>query len=301
MAAPTITWPVKTRELQNILFDSTRWNGFNFRDDDIVIATWAKSGTTWTQQIVAQLIFRGAEGLPMDQLTPWLDFRLIPAEQVIGGLEAQQNRRFIKTHLPIDALVFSPRAKYLYIGRDGRDVVWSWYNHYVSFSEQAREMMNAVPNRAGPPLAPASGDVVQFFRKWLDGDGFPLSDFWSNYQGWWDARNLPNVLLVHFNRLKADLPGEMRRIAEFLDIEIEEELWPTLVEHCSFDYMRRTASVNSPILNIAFKHGGDDFFFKGTNGRWRDLLTPADLEKYERLVRERLTPDCARWMMTGEM
>ncbi len=30
-----------------------------------------------------------------------------------------------KTHLPVDALVFSPEAKYLYIGRDGRDVIWS--------------------------------------------------------------------------------------------------------------------------------------------------------------------------------
>ena len=51
--------PVKTRELHNHHFDSTIWNDFAFRDDDIVIATYAKSGTTWTQQIVGQLIFGG--------------------------------------------------------------------------------------------------------------------------------------------------------------------------------------------------------------------------------------------------
>ena len=45
-------WPVKTRELHNHHFDSTAWNDFAFRDDDIVIATYAKAGTTWTQQIV---------------------------------------------------------------------------------------------------------------------------------------------------------------------------------------------------------------------------------------------------------
>ena len=51
--------PVKTRELHSNHFDSTIWNDFQFRDDDIVIATYAKSGTTWVQQIVSQLLFYG--------------------------------------------------------------------------------------------------------------------------------------------------------------------------------------------------------------------------------------------------
>ena len=47
-------------------------------------------------------------------------------------VEAQTHRRFLKTHLPVDALVFSEKAKYIYIGRDGRDVVWSLYNHHAN-------------------------------------------------------------------------------------------------------------------------------------------------------------------------
>jgi hypothetical protein len=109
VAAPTIAWPHKTRELQNAIFDSTRWNGFKFRDDDIVIATWAKSGTTWMQQIVGQMVFRGAEGLPIEQLSPWLDFRPAPIEHLLNGLEEQTNRRFIKTHLPLDGWFFRQR------------------------------------------------------------------------------------------------------------------------------------------------------------------------------------------------
>lgn len=54
-----INWPTKTRELHNHHFDSTVWNDINFRDDDIVIGTYAKTGTTWMQQIVAQLLFDG--------------------------------------------------------------------------------------------------------------------------------------------------------------------------------------------------------------------------------------------------
>jgi aryl sulfotransferase len=301
MSATGITWPAKTHELHNALLDSTRWNGFKFRDDDIVIATWGKSGTTWMQQIVSQLIFRGSEGLAVEGMSPWLDLGVFPLQEILDRLEAQTHRRFIKTHLPLDALVFSPKAKYIYVGRDGRDVVWSWYNHSASFKDEIREMINNAPGRVGPPTEPPNPEIVQYFREWLDGDGFPLSDLWGNYQSWWDARHLPNVLLVHFNNLKADLPSEMRRIADFLNIEIGEALWQTLVEHCTFDYMKRNVSTLAPMLDMVFKGGGGDFIYKGTNGRWRDLLTKEDIEKYERLVDQKLTPDCARWMATGEM
>ena len=71
-------WPVKTTELHTHQLKSTRWNSFNFRDDDIIIATYAKSGTTWTQQIVAQLLHGGAEGVNVSRLSPWVEQRILP-------------------------------------------------------------------------------------------------------------------------------------------------------------------------------------------------------------------------------
>ncbi len=56
-------------------------------------------------------------------MSPWLDLRVPPKDVRLQAVEAQTHRRFLKTHLPVDALVFSPRAQYIYIGRDGRDVV----------------------------------------------------------------------------------------------------------------------------------------------------------------------------------
>jgi aryl sulfotransferase len=138
-------WPVKTRELHNHHFDSTAWNGFAFRDDDIVIATYAKAGTTWTQQIVGQLVFGGAADVPVHDISPWLDLRVPPTAQKHALLAAQTHRRFIKTHLPVDALVFSPRAKYLYIGRDGRDVAVSLYNHHARATPDWFRMLNDTP------------------------------------------------------------------------------------------------------------------------------------------------------------
>src|SRR6478609_1274727 len=121
--------PQKTREFHNHHFDSTVWNDFAFRDDDIVIATYAKSGTTWMQQIVSQLIFNGAPDVEVHALSPWLDMRILDKDKLLANLEGQRNRRFIKTHLPIDALVYSPRAKYIFVGRDGRDALWSFFDH----------------------------------------------------------------------------------------------------------------------------------------------------------------------------
>ena len=82
-------WPQKTREIHNHHFDSTIWNDFIFRDDDIVIATYAKSGTTWLQQIVSQLIFKGQEGLPVADMSPWLDLAgTSERDQIARGGEA---------------------------------------------------------------------------------------------------------------------------------------------------------------------------------------------------------------------
>src|SRR5215468_277075 len=94
-----IHWPVKSREIHTVLFDSRIWNDFEFRDDDIVVATYAKSGTTWLQQILGQLIFEGREGLPVERMSPWLDFTLPSAAEKLDLLRAQTHRRFIKTHL----------------------------------------------------------------------------------------------------------------------------------------------------------------------------------------------------------
>ncbi|HEV8392625.1 MAG TPA: sulfotransferase domain-containing protein [Vicinamibacterales bacterium] len=297
----TLAYPVKTREIKNAIVDSTRWNYVTFRDGDIVVATYAKTGTTWTQQIVCQLVHQGKDR-GLFEASPWVDMRPVPLEIILEGLAAQKHRRFMKTHLPLDALVFSPKAKYLYVARDGRDVAWSMFNHHAGFTEQMYPMMNNIFGREGEPLAPPTGDVRQYFLEWLDGGGLPMGvSYWEHLQGWFDSRHLPNVLLLHFNDLKADLPGEMRRIAAFLDIAIDEAKMPQMLEHCSLEYMRAHASEHSPIIDMIFQRGGATFFNQGTNGRWKDVLTAADLEKYDRLVRENLTPDCARWMATGEL
>lgn len=82
------------------------------------------------QRIIVQMLFSGDPALEVAEMSPWLDLRVPPKDVKLPIVEAQTHRRFIKSHLPVDALVFSSRAKYVYIGRDGRDVVWSFYYHH---------------------------------------------------------------------------------------------------------------------------------------------------------------------------
>ena len=292
-------WPRKTRELQNHHMDSTVWNDFPFRDDDVVVGTYAKSGTTWTQQIVAQLIFQGNAEVAVSEISPWWDMRIIPPE-VREQVLAQTHRRVLKTHLPVDALVLSPKARYLYIGRDGRDVMMSMYNHHANFAPVAFELLNDTPGRVGPPLPPADPDPRRYFRTWLDNDGAPFWPFWENIASWWAVRDLPNVKLVHFADLKRDLEGEMRAIADFLEVDVPEDRWPEVVEHCTFDWMKANAPKVAPLGGAVWEGGASTFINKGVNGRWRDVLTAQDSLDYERLALEKLGPDCAQWLATGE-
>lgn len=295
-----IAWPRKTRELHNHHFDSTVWNDFVFRDDDIIVATYAKSGTTWMQQIVGQLIFDGDPRVEVGQMSPWVDLRVPPREEKLPLIEAQTHRRFLKTHLPVDALLFSPRAKYIYIGRDGRDVVWSMFNHHSNANEDWYAVLNDTPGRVGPPIERPPADVRRYWREWLARDGHPFWPFWENVRGWWQIRDLPNVKLVHFASLKRNLPAQIRRIAEFLEIPIREAHWDAILEHCSFEWMKQNAGRAAPMGGAFWDGGAQTFIHKGINGRWMDTLTRHESEEYDQRAERELGPACARWLETGE-
>jgi aryl sulfotransferase len=292
-------WPEKTREVRNHHMDSSLWNNVAFRDDDIVIASYAKSGTTWVQQIVGQLIFAGDEAFSLQDASPLVEMRAWPEAAMLAEIEAQQHRRFLKTHLPVDTLVFSPQARYLYVARDGRDVVWRMYNHHVNATEDWYRILNETPGLVGPPLGPPPESVVEYFRDWLDRDGYPFWPFWHHVKSWWDARHLPNVLLCHFAELKADLPGSIRRIADFLAIEVDPARWDDIVHHCSFEFMKQNADRSAPAQGAYWKGGAQTFINRGTNERLKSALTPHDVERYEAAARAELGQDCARWLATG--
>ncbi len=291
-----LTVPQKTRELHNHHFDSTVWNDFRFRDDDVIVATYAKSGTTWTQQIVGQIILGPDPELPTAEISPWVDLRVPPKSVKLPAIEAQTHRRFLKTHLPVDALRFSDKAKYIYIARDGRDVVWSMYNHHANANALWYEMLNDTPGLVGPPIQPPPADIRQYFRDWLERDGHPFWPFWDNIRGWWAIRDLANVKAIHFADLKRDMPGAMREIADFLGVRVKPENWPEIERYCSFDWMKANATKATPLGGAFWDAGAETFINKGTNGRWQSVLSPQESAAYEARAIAELGEECAAWL-----
>jgi len=306
-----------TRAVRTPVMDSSRWDTFAPRPDDVVIATYPKCGTTWTQRIIDLLVFQDPAPRPITDTSVWLDARFFaPLEEDLATLEAQSHRRFIKTHLPFDALPIYDAVKYIHVARDGRDAFMSWHNHVRGFTPKAKMAIGAVimgdpllaPMLAGGPPPEPPEDPQVFFQSWIEaaereprtGPGAELSyfDFENTY---WRERGRENLLFVHYNDLKADLVGEMRRISDFLEIDTPTDRLATLAEAARFDVMKANGAALLPKLATYFDHGSERFLNKGSNGRWRDVLTEDDLARYDAVFRRKTSPSCADWLEHGRL
>lgn len=297
-----------TRRVLSQVFDSARWDVWRPRPDDIIVSTFPKCGTTWTQRIISLLLSQDPSPREID--APWFDMRLFPMtkEDVARQAEAISSRRQLKAHLPYDALPIFAGVKIVHVARDGRDAAMSMHNHMLGFKPAMRQRIVEI-NKGDPRLGDVSADVPEeprvFFRQWLNEDcgarGDPGGGFFHHENSFWGARRESNVLLVHYNDLKKDRDGEMRRISAFLDIPIDEERWPSLVDAASFEAMQRDGARIMPRAEASWEGGARRFFYKGTNGRWQDAVAPEDLALFDAMMRERCSPALARWLEHGRL
>lgn len=293
--------PVRYR---NHLVDSARWDGIPLRDGDLIIATPAKCGTTWLQLICGLLIFQTPElPQPLDALSPWIDLMTRRPDDLRAALAAQPHRRVLKSHTPLDGLPFDPRVTYLCLGRDPRDVGISLDNHLANMNLEAFLALREAAT--GETVAPA--DVLpepadtargRFFQ-WADGDDIvvSLAAMLHHLTTFWERRQEPNVLLLHYDQLRTDLAGQMRRLAGRLGLTIEDGRWPELVRAATFEAMRERSRELVPVGPVW--HDPARFFHRGTSGQWRDLLDDDDLRRYRARVGELVDPALAAWLHHG--
>jgi aryl sulfotransferase len=287
--------------------DSGRWSAYKPRSGDIIIGTAPKVGTHWMLQIVSLLVFQSPE--PRDlAFAPWLDAQfLAPLDEVLKKIESQAHRRILFTHLPLDAMPIYDEVKYIHVARDGRDACMSLLNHVSNMTtghldrivENGRDGDSAM--RIERAMRESRRGPREFFLNWIEEGTTPdrADWFFDTERSYWSERHRPNLLLVHFNDLKTNLSGEMRRISAFLDIPVNEAFWPNLVEAATFDSMKRNGAQILANLEHLFLGGHETFLHKGTNERWRDVLTDADLELYEKHARTALSPGLFNWLRNG--
>jgi hypothetical protein len=294
-------------------FDSARWEGFELRADDIIISTPPKCGTTWTQMIVALLVFQTPElPAPLAELSPWFDMRTRARRDVVAALDAQTHRRFIKTHTPRDGLPEADGVTYLCVGRDPRDVALSMIDHRLNIDLDVVEAANIEAARIDgtgppPPRAPTPLDVGQTvdekFWWWVADDTPPtraassLRSTLAHEQSFWSVRDRPDVVMLHYHDLGVDCEGEMRRLADRLGITVPEARWPALVAAASFESMRDHARERSPNTDSGIWRDDAAFFRKARSGAWREVLvTDDDRARYDARAARLAPSDLLAWL-----
>ena len=273
--------------------DTNRWDLFQARENDIFVCTPPKCGTTWTQAICAFLILdtNRLEG-NLGEISPWIDNKRMPIDVRLGILEAQTHRRFIKTHTPLDGIPYFENSAYLMVYRDPRDTYFSLRNHLFNM------------------VAPVNFDIPQFaanprdgFRAWLEvpfepgtGQHRSLEAFVHHFQSFWQFRHLPNFHFFHYLDMKKDLSAAIQRIADILQIPISAKRLEELCQAASFAEMKKNAS--SFVSGATFKNE-ESFFSSGKNKQWEDVLTPEDIQDYNRRINQLLSPAEVAWLENG--
>jgi aryl sulfotransferase len=213
------TLPERTREYRNHHLDSTRWDGFVARDDDIVVTTAYKAGTTWTQRILAALLVPGSVDLMAE--SPWVDARFHGRSNPCWP-QAQEHRRFVKA-IAADGLLFYPQVKYVVVSAT-RDVFMSLWNHYSAYTDLAYSLFNDT-DRPGPEFPRAPESPRELWPRWIsegwfdwEPDGWP---FWSHHHhlSTWQLRDLRTSLHALRDML-ADIEGRCAALA-FCEIDVD--------------------------------------------------------------------------------
>ena len=294
------------REVRSRAFDSARWAGYRARPGDIIIATYPKCGTTWTQRIVSMLLAGSAAPAPVGG--PWPDMRLMgPIEPILEMAEAIAGRRHLKSHLPYDSLPVWEGVKFIHVARDGRDGAMSMHNHMRGFTPQMNAIMDQVSlndPKFGDTAPSTPADPAESFHEWLV-DGGARGDlgasFWEVERSYWAARQDSNMLLVHYNDLKADLGAEISRIAQYLEIELPGVVMGEIVAAADFEAMREQGEALMPGAKNAWVDGAKTFLNKGVNGRWQSIYAEADLAAYDAKIAIEFTPALAAWLEGGRL
>jgi len=304
----TVGLPVVSRTYVSWCLDSTRWQRFAPRGDEIVVTTPYKSGTTWMIHIVGHLLFNDLRQREHTTFGRWIDANFQPVDGDLAALEQMPHRRVMKTHLALDALPYDHRLRYIYVGRDLRDIFMSLWNHHTNYTPEMWAKMSDRARDVGVAMAPPPpDDIHRFWHDWITRsqfeweppEGYPYWSTLHHLRTWWEYRHLHNILFVHFNDLLADLPREIARVASFLGLERGTDRYAEIASLSSISAMRRDGDLINPGAHFAFRGGPTTFINRGTNGRWRGVLTDPELAQYDWAMWH-LPGDAAAWLETGQ-
>ncbi|XP_070708036.1 sulfotransferase 2B1-like [Pempheris klunzingeri] len=247
---------------------------FSFRPDDILIATYPKSGTTWMQEIVPLIVSGGdptsVETLPNWNRTPWLEENQVYTLK----LEQRPSPRTFSTHfqygmMPKSFFEVKPRA--IYVMRNPKDVFTSSYHYHG---------MAAFAVNPGPQS--------EFLQKFLDGKVM-FGSWFDHVKSWLGAEEKGHIMYITYEELITDLKDCVARIAQFLEKPLDPEVIEKIADRCLFVNMKKNNMSNySKVSCEVFDLKKSEFLRKGIAGDWKNQLTVAESEYFDAVYRDKM-------------
>ncbi|XP_068439893.1 sulfotransferase family 2, cytosolic sulfotransferase 2 [Clinocottus analis] len=248
------------------------FNEFSFRPDDIIIATYPKSGTTWTQEIVPLIISGGdpasVETLPCWERVPFLE----GTNASVYNLEDMPSPRVFSTHFLYDMMppsFFEVKPRVINVMRNPKDVFTSAF-HY---SGMAAHMVNPGPQS-------------EFLQKFLEGK-VTYGSWFNHVKSWLNAEG--NVMHISYEEMIMDLKDSVTRLALFLRKSLDEETIEKIADRCIFKNMKLNKMSNySMFVPGHMDMTKSEFLRKGIAGDWKNQLTPAEAEYFDTVYKDKM-------------
>ena len=229
----------------------------------------------------------------LTDISPWFDAELESLDVCVANLEAQQHRRFIKTHTPLDGIPYYAWGTYLVVYRVPRDVYFSIRNHLLNMREP-------------PDIAQLAPDPRDGFRAWLNesfrpgvGEQRSLEAVVYHYTSFKRFGHLSNMHFFHYADMQRSLGEAVARIASLLALELTEEKLEALCQNLSFSSMKKNAGVFAPAAGKPYFKSDSSFFSSGQNRQWQEVLGPDDIGCYQTRSRSLLPESDLHWLENG--
>ncbi|XP_076456449.1 sulfotransferase 1A1-like [Babylonia areolata] len=244
-----------------------RMDTFAFRDDDILISAYPKSGTHWVWEMTRMLL-EGKTDLPLVEKD---DFMI---EFDITDIASKPSPRILTTHVLYHQLpaLRSAKCKVIYITRNPRDVGVSFYNHHVKLTE----------------FYGYSGAWEDYFPLFLDGkvdygSWFDYTRDWETVMKGSDGPLSTPFITLAYEDLKENPVPEASRLSRFLGQNHQEGFIRAVCEACDFAKMKQRKGA------FDVTDGGSPIMYrKGEVGDWQNWFTPEQVARMEEVYQSKM-------------